>query len=93
MEEAFAEVKTMASPFSHAVAALSIGACFYRPQTPKRVWIAGAICSVIPDIDVIGFRFGIHYGDFWDIAASRIHCSLLLCCRVQRQLCCPGAVW
>ena len=65
MEEAFAEVKTMASPFSHAVAALSIGACFYRPQTPKRVWIAGAICSVIPDIDVIGFRFGIHYGDFW----------------------------
>jgi inner membrane protein len=55
----------MASPFSHAVAALSIGACFYQPQTPKRVWIAGAICSVIPDIDVIGFRFGIHYGDFW----------------------------
>jgi inner membrane protein len=29
------------------------------------VWIAGAVCSVIPDIDVIGFRFGVHYGDFW----------------------------
>jgi inner membrane protein len=55
----------MASPFSHAVAALSIGTCFYRPQIPKRVWIAGALCSVLPDIDVIGFRFGIHYGDFW----------------------------
>ena len=55
----------MASAFSHAVAALSIGTCFYRPQIPKRVWIAGAACSVIPDIDVIGFRFGIHYGDFW----------------------------
>jgi inner membrane protein len=55
----------MASSFSHAVAALSIGTCFYRPQTPKRVWIAGAICSVIPDVDVIGFRFGIHYSDFW----------------------------
>jgi inner membrane protein len=25
----------------------------------------GAVCSVIPDLDVIGFRFGIHYGDFW----------------------------
>jgi inner membrane protein len=25
----------------------------------------GAACSVIPDLDVIGFRFGIHYGDFW----------------------------
>jgi inner membrane protein len=56
---------TMASPFSHAVAALSIGTCFYRPQIPKRVWLAGIVCSVIPDLDVIGFRFGIHYGDFW----------------------------
>jgi inner membrane protein len=55
----------MASPFSHAVAALSIGTCFYRPQIPKRVWLAGVICSVVPDLDVIGFRFGIHYGDFW----------------------------
>ena len=55
----------MASGFSHAVAALSIGTCFYRPGMPKRVWIAGALCSVLPDIDVVGFHFGIHYGDFW----------------------------
>jgi inner membrane protein len=55
----------MASVFSHAVAALSIGVCFYRPQVPKRVWVAGAVCSMLPDLDVIGFRFGIHYGDFW----------------------------
>jgi inner membrane protein len=55
----------MASAFSHAVAALSIGTCFYRPQIPKRVWVAGALCSVLPDIDVVGFRFGVHYGDFW----------------------------
>jgi inner membrane protein len=55
----------MASVFSHAVAALGIGACFYRAGTPKRVWVAGAACSVIPDLDVIGFRFGIRYGDFW----------------------------
>ena len=55
----------MASVFSHAVAALGIGACFYRPVTPKRVWACGAVCSVIPDFDVIGFRFGIRYGGFW----------------------------
>jgi len=55
----------MASDFTHAVAALSIGSCFYRPEIPKRVWVAGAICSAMPDLDVIGFRFGIHYGDFW----------------------------
>ncbi|HKW64200.1 MAG TPA: metal-dependent hydrolase [Candidatus Acidoferrum sp.] len=55
----------MASAFSHAVAALSIGTCFYRPGMPKRVWIAGVLCSVLPDVDVVGFHFGIHYGDFW----------------------------
>ncbi len=55
----------MASVFSHAVVALGIGSCFYQPRTPKRVWVIGALCSVIPDLDVIGFRFGIHYGDFW----------------------------
>jgi inner membrane protein len=55
----------MASVFSHAVAALGIGACFYQPSTPKRVFVIGALCSVVPDLDVIGFRFGIHYGDFW----------------------------
>ena len=57
--------QNMASVFSHAVAALGIGACFYRPGTPKRVWITGVLCSVVPDLDVIGFHFGIHYGDFW----------------------------
>ena len=55
----------MASAFTHAVAALSIGTCFYRPEISKRVLAAGALCSVLPDIDVIGFRFGISYDDFW----------------------------
>jgi inner membrane protein len=55
----------MASVFSHAVAALSLGACFYRPGIPKRLWVIGAVCSAIPDLDVIGFDFGIRYGDFW----------------------------
>lgn len=54
----------MASAFSHAVAALGIGACFYQRNIPKRVWLIGTACSVIPDLDVIGFRFGIRYGDF-----------------------------
>ena len=55
----------MASLISHAVAALGIGAFFARPQVPKRVWAVGAICSMLPDMDVIGFSFGVRYGDFW----------------------------
>jgi len=57
--------RSVASLPSHAVAALGIGACFYEPQIPKSIWVIGAACSVIPDLDVIGFRFGIRYGDFW----------------------------
>jgi len=55
----------LASLFSHAVAALSIGTCFYRSGKAKRIGAIGALCSVVPDIDVVGFRFGIRYGDFW----------------------------
>lgn len=54
----------MASEFSHAAAALSLGVWFYRPGIPKRFWAVGALCSVIPDLDVVGFSFGVRYGDF-----------------------------
>lgn len=55
----------MATAFSHAVAALSLGTWLHRRGMSPRVWIAGVICSVLPDLDAIGFRFGIRYGDFW----------------------------
>src|ERR1700693_1948711 len=42
-----------------------MGTVFARPGIPKRVWVIGAVCSTLPDIDVVGFRFGIRYGDFW----------------------------
>ena len=45
----------MASAFSHGVAALGIGACFSGAGMPKRVWVMGVLCSVIPDLDVVGF--------------------------------------
>ncbi len=53
----------MASPVSHAVAAIGIAACFYKPEVAKRLWACGIAVAVAPDLDVIGFRFGIHYGD------------------------------
>jgi membrane-bound metal-dependent hydrolase YbcI (DUF457 family) len=55
----------VASLPSHTVAALCIGTCFYKSDIPKRIWVIGVACSVVPDLDVIGFRLGIHYGDFW----------------------------
>ena len=55
----------MPSAFTHGVAALGIGPCFARSNVPKRVFAVAAICSAVPDLDVIGFRFGVKYGDFW----------------------------
>jgi inner membrane protein len=33
-------------------------------ETQKLLWIA-VLCSVLPDVDVIGFGFGIRYGDLF----------------------------
>lgn len=52
----------MATVLSHAVAATAIGAAFSKPKT-ARFWIYGAVLSMVPDIDVLGFGFGIRYGD------------------------------
>jgi len=50
---------------SHAVAALGIGTIFARAEIPKRVWAIGVVCSILPDVDAVGFRFSIRYGDSW----------------------------
>src|SRR5713226_760716 len=37
-----------------------------RPSAQlTRLWIVAALCSMLPDVDVIGFAFGIRYGDLW----------------------------
>ncbi len=53
----------MASVLSHAVvgvAAASIGAA---KGTPAKFWVLSAVCAVLPDADVLAFRFGMSYGD------------------------------
>ena len=53
----------MPSAFSHALAALSLGTAFFGTKAPARVWAVGAVGAALPDVDVIGFRFGVRYGD------------------------------
>ncbi|MBZ5525858.1 MAG: metal-dependent hydrolase [Acidobacteriia bacterium] len=56
----------MASLFTHAVVAVSLsqGA---PPELRKsrKFWWMVILCSIVPDIDVIGFSLGIRYGDLW----------------------------
>src|SRR5215831_955796 len=56
----------MATLLSHAVAGTTLAQAA-GPELRKRpaFWLAAILSAVLPDIDVIGFSFGIHYGDLW----------------------------
>jgi inner membrane protein len=55
----------MASAFGHAVAAIAIGSSFSKPFKSFKFWLICVFCSILPDLDVIGFSFGIAYNSFW----------------------------
>jgi inner membrane protein len=53
----------MPTVISHAVVGAALITPFSKQAIPRRLMILGAVCSMAPDTDLIGFRFGIHYGD------------------------------
>ena len=55
----------MASAFSHALVAIALGKVARHNVITWRVLLVGVVCSILPDIDIIGFRYGIQYGDLW----------------------------
>src|SRR5689334_17070120 len=60
------ESTRMASAITHAVVGVALAQAGRRDWREQwTYWFLAVFCSVLPDIDVIGFRFGIHYGDFW----------------------------
>ncbi len=52
----------MPSIFSHAVFSTALGAAYARGPMPRRFWALAALCSVVPDLDVVAFVLGIPYG-------------------------------
>ena len=55
----------MASVFGHAFASVALGSAYAKEITSRKFWILGIICAVLPDADVLSFRFGISYESFW----------------------------
>ena len=51
----------MASAFSHAIASAALGKVYSGAKQPVKFWLLAAFCAVVPDADVIGFKFGIAY--------------------------------
>ena len=67
----------MASPLTHAIVALSLGTAWSCPRQAWSVLVLGVMCAEIPDLDVIGFWFGVPYMDIRSaIADSPIHFCL-----------------
>lgn len=56
----------MASLITHAVAAVALSQAA-KPEWRGDwlFWSASIFCSVLPDVDVIDFRFGVQYGAVW----------------------------
>ena len=52
----------MASAFAHAVVAVTLATVWTeRQKLPVRFWVLGAACAMGPDLDVLGYWFGIPY--------------------------------
>jgi inner membrane protein len=51
----------MPSVFSHAIAAVAIGAVAVGGPSRLALWGLGTLCAVVPDMDVIGLLVGIPY--------------------------------
>jgi inner membrane protein len=56
----------MASAFTHAFVGTVIGKVFKEGRKmPWRFWVGLAVCAAFPDIDVIGFWFGVPLDSPW----------------------------
>ena len=55
----------MPTIFSHAFFAAVAGKSFFKKPVSFWFWFLTAVCAMIPDADVIGFRLGIAYGNMF----------------------------
>ena len=92
----------MPSFISHAVAGTGIAAPFYREGVPTRLLVVGAAFAAMPDLDAIGFWFGVppegllgHRGITHSLcfAAVLATTTVLLCYRKGAGPLGAGTVW
>lgn len=55
----------MPTLFTHAVVPLAVAVAAGRSTVSPKLAVAGAVFAILPDADVIGFRFGIEYAHEW----------------------------
>jgi len=55
----------MASVFGHAIAAIGLGKLFPKKAMTRKVYVLGAVSAMIPDLDVMAFKFGMEWDSMW----------------------------
>lgn len=55
----------MASVFGHAVSAIVIGSTGPKKMRTISLFLILITLTILPDADVLGFKYGIAYGSFW----------------------------
>lgn len=55
----------MPTIFTHSIVGLLSAKIVSSKKVPLKFWILSALCSIIPDFDVIAFKLGIPYHSFW----------------------------
>lgn len=55
----------MASLFGHVAASAALGYAFFPRQVRPATLLLTGFCAFAPDLDVLGFRFGIPYESEW----------------------------
>jgi len=56
----------MPSVPTHFFVGVALGQGAGQPsRSDWRFWVLASACSALPDVDVIGFGFGVRYGDLW----------------------------
>ena len=55
----------MASAFTHAIAAVTIGKSCFPARQSYKLWLLGIFCAVVPDADALGFYLGVPYDSIW----------------------------
>lgn len=55
----------MASVFGHAISAFGMGKLLPKKVMTRKVFTLGIVSSMLPDLDVIAFKFGIMWDSMW----------------------------
>lgn len=77
----FAEATIMPTVITHAAVPLCIGLGLGSKAIPPRLLFAGIILAMLPDADVLSFKFGVAYGNVLVIAGLPIRWCLRLLSR------------